>query len=428
MAERNERGEYVAAYKGGRMTGWERGMNTRRSNIDLPSDMLRSIVNCDVLTSGRIRRRRGIEQRIASAGSHSVFGTNERLYWATQNALMSCDVNYDPSVVASSTQYSSPISYVELHGVVYFSNEVVNGKIVNGLLQPWGIVPPLLAPTATSNDSGTLNREYQVTCTFVIKEDGVEVEESGAPLGVKVFGSDDGIITLTNIPQSSDARVTHTRIYAKDIDGTVFFAQVDVPATITTYMISRPFALGKKLTSQFMANPPAGHLIMYYNGRIYIAVDNILYFTDAIRYGAYDMKHGFIPYPERITVLKAVDDGFYISSDMTYFVKGTPEPGKISQSVVLPYKAIEGAACDMPSSTDVAWLSERGVIVGSDGGQVKNVTENQIAMDKTDRACMGVIETNGARRLVTIMRDSTQSPLVAEDYVEAEADRINDSL
>lgn len=428
--ERDDNGQFVAPYKGGRMDGWGRGMDNRRANFDIPADVLRLVVNADMLASGRVRRRRGIAQKIASPGAHSVFGSTKRLFWATQTALKACDTNFTMSTIASSVKYADPLSFVELHGDVYYSNEQINGKVnSNGVHSAWGIVPPLTAPTVVCLDDLTsvaVKRHYQVTCTFVVKIAGIEVEESGAPIGTKIQGSDAGVLSLSNIPVSTDSRVTHTRIYVTDVDGTVFFSQVDLPTGMNVYMVSRPFAVGKKLSSQLLTNMPAGQLVEYYNGRMYVAVGNILYYSEPLRYGSQDAAHGFVMFPERITLLKAVNDGLYLSSDGTYFLSGTPEKDKLSLIPIVPYKAVEGTACNVPNTHNVMWLADRGIMVGANGGKVKNVTEDRIAMDTATRGCMGIVETNGSRRAVVIMRESTPSPYVSSDFMDAEADRVKD--
>jgi hypothetical protein len=204
------------------------------------------------------------------------------------------------------------------------------------------------------------------------------------------------------------------------MNGKAYFQAVDLPVGVTSYALRRPYTLGKQLTSQFLMNPPCGQLIEHRYGRIYIAADNILYFTDPLRYGGVHAHHGFLMFPERITLLIAVEDGLYVSSDETYFLQGTPEQGKITQQKVLPYKAIEGSQAHFPNSNDVVWRSERGIVIGKAGGSVKNVTEDQIAIDVVSRAALGFIEANGTKRIVTIAKDSTDNPLAHEDYIAAE--------
>jgi hypothetical protein len=257
----------------------------------------------------------------------------------------------------------------------------------------------------------------------------VSGEESGAPLGTTVVCSDIPSISLSSIPQSSDSRVVSTRIYVTDIDGDIFYGQMNVPAGVTSITIRGPFAIGNQLKTQFMTPPPPGQFLDYSNGRIYIASANGVYMTQPMRYNLCDLgsplskQHDFYMFPQRVTMMKTVDNGFFASSDITYYVdsSGTPKALLVPR---LQYKAFEGMACDVPNSRDVMWLSERGFILGKSDGSVENLTEDQIAVDAVLRGCMGFIEQNGVKTVVAIARYGTTSPLASNDYILAEQTRM----
>jgi len=412
------------------MKGWAEGMDNRLSNTEMPASRLRNIVNGVMTAQNRIRRRRGISQVIADANAHSVYSDGSRLFWATPTALkVATPPFFAPVTVLTNVRLVAPLSFVFVNGVVYFSNEQINGTIdVNGVYAPWGIIPPSVAPACVSVDSyATKDKLFQVTCTFALASG----EESGAPLGVQVSCGDVPSIALTNIPQSSDSRVTGTRIYATDIDGDNFYFQAFVPAGVTSTTIQGPFSGGDMLDTQFMQPPPPGQLLSFINGRIYIASGNIVYMTQPMRYGICnlgalgDKQHDFYMFPQRVTLLKAVDNGCFVSSDITYFMSDSGTP-KAQLQPRLPYKAYEGMACDVPNTRDVMWFSERGFVLGKSDGAVKNLVEDQIAVDSMLRGCIGFIEQNGVKTVVAISRDSVVSPLAADDYVSAEATRISE--
>lgn len=415
-------------YAGGPMMGWDKGMDNRRGDFDIPVDTLRNAINCDILTSGQVRRRRGISQIISDSGAHSLFANDVRLVWGTATTLRTCTDAFSASTLKTDARFADPFCAVDVNGDVFLSNEKINGKITAaGAYEPWGIEPPTAPPTCTSFDAAPLNRLYQVTCTFVTASG----EESGAPGGVQVAGSDVGYMRLSGIPQSSDARVVATRIYVTDVDDTMFFKHVDIPAGVTEQFIAGPYGTGKALLTQFLVPPPYGQIIEYSRGRIYIAAGNLLWFTEPLRYGTVHAVHGFFMFPERITMVMSVNDGLYVSSDVTYFIDGTPiiKGNTVmfqTLTPVLPYKAIEGAACHLIDSPDVMWLSERGVVFGSNAGKVQNLTEENVAMDAAKRGAMGVVEIDGFKAAVAVMQESIDSPFVSSNYVAVEKDRIGD--
>jgi hypothetical protein len=411
-----------------RYDGFPLGMNNRRSDFDLQQGEdgapLRNAVNVDILASGRVRRRRGLTQRVADANAHSIFSDGVRMVWATPTALKLVGPNLVPTTLLTSVLLATPISYVPLHGEIYFSNERINGKITAANeYTPWGITPPSSAPTlaATAGD-----RFVQVTCTFVIGRPDAPTspgEESGAPLGVVVSCTDTPSIRVTNIPQSSDSRVRWTRIYVTALNGTVFYSEVDVPAGVTAVTLNGKFGLGQRLETQFMQPPPPGQLLTYSAGRLHIASGNNVFSTRPLRYGLYDPEEDFLMYPERVTLLKGVEDGVYLSVERTYFVPGVGTPG-VKPVEVFDYRAIEGAACDVAGSSDVMWLSERGLIRAANGGAAKNLTEEQIAIETVSRACLGPLEYNGHKAVLAIAEEGKVSSFASTDFVAAEAARL----
>ncbi len=135
--------------------------------------------------------------------------------------------------------------------------------------------------------------------------------------------------------------------------------------------------------------PPTGQHIEYYNGRIYIAKNHTLWFTDAYAFGRVDMRGNAMEFKDEITMVKAVRDGLYISiGDITnrssvVFLKG-PTPKDFISVPIFDYGAIEGSPTKCKSafigegSADdedvVMWASRKGICVGAAGGNARNLT------------------------------------------------------
>ena len=402
-----------------RYDGFAGGMNNRLDDFDFGDlTSLRNAVNVDILTSGKPRMRAGLVQRIADAGAHSVFSDGQRIVWATATALKIAGPNLVARTLLTDVRLADPLSWLELHGELYFSNERINGKVnASDAYELWGITPPEEPPSLVALAG---DRYVMVTCAFVLTSG----EVSGAPVGAKVACTDTPSILVSNIPQSDDARVVATRLYVTDLNGRDFYAHADVPAGVTSYVVAGELCVGEQLKTQFMQPPPLGQLLTFCRGRIYIASGSNIFRTQPLRYGAYDPEEDFFMEPERVRLLKGCDDGLYLSSDRTYFL---PDPGAAQRQriPVLPYRAIEGAACDLPDSKDVMWFSERGFVRGSPGGVVKNLTEGQVDVESVERACMGVIGYRGHEAVVAIARDGTEGLEVSPDFTAAEAERID---
>ena len=398
--------------------GWDAGVNNLAPDIDLPTDQygkiiaLRDGVNVDILTSGDVRRRSGIRQVVPDANAHSVYANDNIMIWASPTALRVADANLTVRASLMSPKLAKPISYVTVNERTYFSNEDINGIInADGTYEPWGIIPPKAAP-ALSGAAG--NRKYQLTCTFVTKTG----EESGAPLGNTISCGDTPNISVSNIPQSSDPRVVATRLYVTNIDGTIFYRAADIPAGITSTALNGFFASGATLRTQFMVPPPPGQLLEYSNGVIYIASGQTVYHTAPLRYGAYKPDDNFYMYAERVTLVKAVPNGLYVGADLIYFLAGAAT-GDVTQAQVSLGRAVEGAHCELPNTEDVMFVTDRGFIRGSSGGQVTNLTEKQIALNFYARGALGYSESNGHKTVIGLFGESKPNPAIAKDFLNS---------
>lgn len=398
-----------------KIPGWPLGVNNldADANIDVlgPRGIVRALrdaVNVDVISDGKLRLRPGITQAKAETNSHSLFSNDTFMVWVAGNSLRVADTELNTTTVLTDTRLADPISCVNVNGDIYFSNELINGIIrSSGEYEPWGITPPTVAPTITASGGDNL---YQVTCTFVTDTG----EESGAPLANSVYASDTPSITLYNIPQSADSRVTHVRLYLTNIDGGDLQQVVDVPNGVATWALYGFFAYGASLKTQFMEPPPCGQLLELYNGIIYIASGKNVFHTQPLNYGVYDPTGDFFMYPDRVTLLKA-RDGMYIASDQLYYLQASGTTS-VSQTDVMPYKAVEAAVTELPDTKDFMFMSNRGFVRVAAGGQVTNLTEKNIAVDVSDRGAMGYTSVGGHRAIIAMFKDPVANQSVADDF------------
>lgn len=422
-------------YAGGRIDGWLSGIDTLQPDHVLPVGTLRDAVNVDILASGKVRRRKGIVQRLADPNAHSLHSDGEYIYWANATQLRRAKPGFtNPVTLLTNSGLNSPISYVRVNDRTYFTNENLTGIITPlGTYEPWGIAPPVAPPYATAATAPThvappagfqTELKYQVTCTFVTATG----EESGAPGGMTVTVDDTyQTINLSAIPQPTDSRVTHVRIYSTGMYGDTFFRMKEVPVGVTTTTLGSPStAVGQQLTSQFHAPPLAGQLVEHVQGRLFVAVGDTIWFTEPFAYGLVDMRKNYLQFQDRVTLLIGVPDGLYVSAaGKTWFIQnpGTPE---MVQLPLLNYGAVERAAMHVPNSTDVVWLSDRGFVVGSAGGKISAPTETKVAVERYGSGCIGLIERDGDRRFVAVQRDGSDSHLASSDFITARKAQVDE--
>lgn len=140
----------------------------------------------------------------------------------------------------------------------------------------------------------------------------------------------------------------------------------------------------------YMEVPKKGQHIEFYNGRIYISQGHDLWYTVGYTFESalrIDMRNGVMPFKDEITMIKAVDDGLYVSigaigdrSSVIFLTGQGPED--FIYKVVADYGAIEGTAIKPRSAfvgdgiegSTVIWASRKGICLGSNGGRFANLT------------------------------------------------------
>jgi len=140
-------------------------------------------------------------------------------------------------------------------------------------------------------------------------------------------------------------------------------------------------------TTKAFSDPPIGHLLEIYNGRMYIAQDKKIWYSDRLSYAWYDLSGGYLEFSDRITMLKAVKDGLFISTEKTTFFESGALPQEFKEIRVADYPATEGTVVEVNASrigngemTGLAlmWGSEKGICIGGPGGYFMNITERKL--------------------------------------------------
>jgi len=132
-----------------------------------------------------------------------------------------------------------------------------------------------------------------------------------------------------------------------------------------------------------------GHLIEYFNGRLLVAWDNEIWFSDPMALMRTDKRRNFKQLPSRITLLSSVEDGIYVSDlEGTYFMGGG-DPGEAILIDKADYPAIPHTAQKIDaarigglsfSGPAVLWASRMGICMGGNQGQFKNLTDEHFRL------------------------------------------------
>lgn len=119
-----------------------------------------------------------------------------------------------------------------------------------------------------------------------------------------------------------------------------------------------------------------GQILEFYNSRLYSANDCTLFFSDATIPTRMDTRKNAIAFPNRITMVKAVDDGIYVSdSKNVYFEAGRDPISEFAEREVTDIPAIEGMSVTAEvkgkvTKKTVYWMTEKGIYAGYNSGEV----------------------------------------------------------
>jgi len=172
-----------------------------------------------------------------------------------------------------------------------------------------------------------------------------------------------------------------------DINENVYYSNATVNGYVDSAFNDNRYSTP---TDNYKEATKVGQHIEYYNGRLYIAKNETIWYTDAYNYGVIDMRTNAIKMKDEVTMMKAVDDGMYVSigdindrSSIIFLSGSTPE--EMRSIPVANYGAIEGTAVKSKSSyigngdvgQKVLWASRKGICLGENGGKFSNLTASR---------------------------------------------------
>ena len=140
-------------------------------------------------------------------------------------------------------------------------------------------------------------------------------------------------------------------------------------------------------TMKTFSDPPIGHLLDIYNGRMFIAQNEVVWYSEPWSYGWYDLARNYISFSDRITMLRAVRSGLFISTEKKIYFENGAQPKEFTEIVCADYPAIErtdvmvhGNRIGDGSINGLALMfcSEKGICLGGPNGSFTNITSRKV--------------------------------------------------
>jgi hypothetical protein len=157
-----------------------------------------------------------------------------------------------------------------------------------------------------------------------------------------------------------------------------------------------------------------GHLLEYYRGRLFIARENVIWYSDVIakRFGSLDKRSNGRQLPSRILLMKAVDDGLWLSDETAIYYASGLDPYTLNIVRTKDYPAIFGMAVQVDGQLmssripliGTAYMigTEQGVCFIGNGGFFMNITEKGYRMPQGTSGTM-LFHRGNINRVISII-------------------------
>lgn len=388
---------------------------------------LKKALNIDITNNGGIIKRQGYA--LKDSGNYTTI-------WASENGL-GCYGIKDGDLVEilnTTTGYSTTVlkaglgrfkySFEEVDDTIFFNSINYNGIIKNKEVKEWGIAINTQIPTLTETVGSLEEGIYQVSVTYV---NSLGIESGTIRAGSITVSNNSGISVKVNNPIPSNSEIVYARVYCSTQNGNTLYYSGTTTLN-STYIISDTFNLSSPLITFNLDRPPLGSIIKYYKGRIYIASNNVLYFTEPNMYYHINFSSNYIEFPDEIKEIMPVEDGIYIGSDKLYYLSGN-SPEDFKNTIKENIKIVKGSAVKFSGSflnidnipIGYKWLvtSDLGIFVLTNQGLVINTTAKTFSPVRSDYASSIFLQQRGMNNYLSILKDNEkENNSVIGDLVE----------
>ncbi len=387
-----------------------KGLNNVLKPRNTTPDYLKKAVNIDIDKLGNLIKRKGY-QKVATGSFHSLWSTedNKRVYVVKDNDLVKVNADYSFTTIKASVG-SKELSYTEVDNTVYYCSEDFTGCInSNEVWMPWGLNIPNTSVDLAATTGALPEGVYQVHITYQTI-DGVE---SGTTLAPQIVLTDDSGIIVSNFPSPQESNVTHIGIYVGMMNSEETYFVDRIPLAQTSYTITSYFNGARPLSSFGMYPAPRGHITRYLNGRIYVASENIVWYSEGMNYNWWNSESGYWYFEDKITAIMPVEGGLWISADKLYYISGT-DPRKAKRQEKEPVQVVPGTPAKIPgpyifvenTPAGYKWLctTNKGVYILYNDGLPLNMTERNVSLPIATEGVGSFIQEDGINRYVSLLK------------------------
>ena len=374
---------------------------------------LREAVNVDLTNDGWVRRRPGARKVLDFQQGHSGAVINGRLFAVDNGDLLSISVSGGSATaeVLASGLGNGSMSYALAGANIFCCNGTFAGCInPDDTWGPWGLVPPQ-PPVLTPSTGGLPAGRYMVALTSEL--DGLE---GGSRVAVPIELTATGGIRVEGIYPDSQADAVNVYLTNTNGDQLFWAGRFDTPVAALE-IATLPQSTDLLDRMNMWPPPERAHMVRLFKGRLLVAADKELYFSQPLAYHLFSKSTDLQQFPDRIKLLAPLDvdqgGGFFVGAGSTTWWVGGNDPDTWKPDPIDDSFLSEGEHVLVPgevfpsletSSMVVLWMTKDGVVAGLPGGQIRKLTDDVYAMDAFARFSMTYHEEKNVNQVVTSLR------------------------
>lgn len=396
---------------------WPKGINNVEHPEGLdPHELVDSVNFLHDETTSHLRP--GYVKRLTGTSMSGLFGLDSSRALVFDNgSFLLVDTNSWTTQTLATEFPGNKWSFERIGPRVFFSNPQGSGRLhvpSLSVLPLFGTPNPAPSLALAALGHGSLNPGFYRAGFTQVDDWG---EESGCTglVGVNLTAQGGISVSLPTILPFD------WRLYLSEPNGQKdeLFLVDEFPNTLTQVDITLPNK-GMQLETLYLKEVPLAALITLYNGRLYFAVDNLVYCTPSLRYGLYHPRMGLVgEFPEKVTVLERGTGCLFVVADRTYaYVGAGPEdfslrynvfnhPGVFGSGQQIEGNLFKGEGMPAFPETVPYWFTPRGAVVGLPGGSVWALSKGKAEPDRYALGASGVIEQHGFVHIVTALEEQT---------------------
>jgi len=175
---------------------------------------------------------------------------------------------------------------------------------------------------------------------------------------------------------------------------------------VDLFLIENGIAYDFEYSSQrFKEAVEAGHIVTLFNRRLFVAIDNVLYYTDADDIQRLDERDDPFAFRERIRGVYPLQNGMYVMADKVYWMAGKG-PDDFTLTEAYDGKMIEGCgtvydgALSGSPGKRVRFVTSDGICDGDDGGTVQNTTLNTLSFTAQRKGAAIIRKLSGYNQFI----------------------------